>query len=366
MGRGKTVGMALAAPILLGIAYLAAWPVPTSPVAFEAPPAPEPVQPDVRLTNLERLPLDGRSGPEDVALGPDGHLYAAVLEGEVLRRQRDGTRWETFVRTEGRPLGLVFDHDDRLLVADPYRGLLRVSPDSSLQTLIPATADAPAGTPSLCYANNVDIAPDGTIFLTDSTQRFCPPEHGGTFEASLHDITEHRRTGRLLAFHEDSGALDVIMDDLQFANGTAVSEDGRYVLVVETGDCRVWRYDRQLEERTLLLEGLPGFPDNLTRGLHGRFWLGFTKPRSAFLDNHAGRPWVRRLVARLPRALYPVPPSYSHILAIDVNGQVVERHQDPAGGYPEATGATESGKGLYVHSLTAPELGFLPNPARAQ
>lgn len=348
---------------LLALSFVV-WPMEVDPVAFEAPAAPSPVPPDNRLAGVQRISLDGRTGPEDVVMGPDGTLYAAVFEGEVLRKKPNAPRWDTFVRTGGRPLGLVFDLHGNLLVADPYRGLLRVDPSGTIRTLIPARHLAPEGEASLCYANNVDVAPDGVIYVTDSTQRFCPPQHGGTFEASLLDISEHHTTGRLLAYDPVKARLDVVMDDLQFANGVAVSTDGHHAMVVETGNCRIWRVHLPTRAREIVVDAMPGYPDNLTRGEDGRFWVGFTKPRSGFLDQTAHRPWIRAIVARLPRALYPVPPTYSHVLAIDIDGVVLERHQDPAGGYPEATGVTETPDGLYVHSLTATELGLLPHERR--
>ena len=348
------------------VLYLMFWPAKIDPIAFDAPADPEPYGPDTRLAQVERIGLDGRTGPEDVALGPDGALYAAVFEGEVLRLAPGATTWEPFVRTDGRPLGVVFDAQGRLLIADPYRGLLRVDDSGDLETLIPARHLAPQDVESLCYANNVDVAADGTIYVTDSSARFCPPDHGGTFEASLLDIMEHRATGRLVALNPKDHSVDVVMEELQFANGTAVSHDERYVLVVETGACRIWRYDRQQGTRQIIEDGMPGYPDNLTRGAQGRFWVGFTKPRSPFLDATAGWPWVRRVVARLPRALYPVPPSFTHVVAIDVEGVVHERHQDPEGTYPEATGVTETPRGLFIHSLTASVLARLPLERRAE
>ena len=65
----------------------------------------------------------------------------------------------------------------------------------------------------------------------------------------------------------------------------------------------------------VLLDNLPGYPDNLMRGLDGRIWLGFTKPRSAVVDRMAPYPWLRRLTLRLPRAMWPVPPAYGHVIA---------------------------------------------------
>jgi hypothetical protein len=56
----------------------------------------------------------------------------------------------------------------------------------------------------------------------------------------------------------------------------------------------------------------------------------------------------------------PLGPSYGHVFAIDDDGRVTEDLQDPSGAYPEATGATETADRLYVHSLHARAIGWLP------
>ena len=45
-----------------------------------------------------------------------------------------------------------------------------------------------------------------------------------------------------------------------------------------------------------------GYPDNLMRGLDGKIWLGFAKPRNPKIDNMADKPFLRKLTLRLPRA----------------------------------------------------------------
>jgi hypothetical protein len=73
----------------------------------------------------------------------------------------------------------------------------------------------------------------------------------------------------------------------------------------------------------------------------------------------AGSPFLRRVTLRLPRALWPVPPAYGHVVAFDEEGRIVADLQDPSGAYPETTGATETADRLYVHSLHARGLGWL-------
>ena len=108
------------------------------------------------------------------------------------------------------------------------------------------------------------------------------------------------------------------------------------------------------------IANLPGYPDNLMRGQNGRIWLGFAKPRNATVDGLADKPFLRRLTLRLPRALWPVPKAYGHVIAFTEDGQVVADLQDPTGTYPETVGVTETPDRLYIQSLHARGLGWLP------
>ena len=96
------------------------------------------------------------------------------------------------------------------------------------------------------------------------------------------------------------------------------------------------------------------------RGMHGRIWVGFAKPRTSTADDLAGKPFMRKLALRLPKALWPVPPAYGHVIAFNENGKIVADMQDPSGQYPETSGVTETADRLYIQSLHAPALGWVP------
>ncbi len=110
----------------------------------------------------------------------------------------------------------------------------------------------------------------------------------------------------------------------------------------------------------MILANLPGYPDNLMRGLDGRLWVGFAKPRGKAIDAMASYPLLRKMTLRLPRAFWPVPPAYGHVMAFDETGKVLLDLQDPQGTYPETTGVTETPDRLYIQSLHAKALGWLP------
>jgi len=366
MKRALQVAVLLLAAVA---AYLAFWPVPIEPVAWRASPSPGYTGPHAaneRLSAVQVISVAPEIGPEHIDFGPDGKLYTGVLSGAVLRMNADGSALETVVNTGGRPLGFDFTADGQLVIADAIKGLLALQPDGTLRVL----ADAIDGDP-IRYADAVVIATDGRMYFTDATRRFSPAELG-TFDAALLDVLEHSCTGRVLVHEPATGHTAVLMDGLCFPNGVALSADERHLFIAETGEYRIWKVDasvRGLEAKALataadprariIAANLPGFPDNLTRSADGRLWTGLTKPRSSTVDGMAGRPALRALTLRLPKSLWPVPPAYGHVIAVDEEGQVVADLQDPAGRIAETSGVTEHGGRLYVHSLHAGAFGVI-------
>lgn len=354
----------IVALLVLVVAYLLAWPVPVDPVAWQAPPNPGYSGPHAvndRLKNLETFDIDGLHGPEDIALDAEGRIYAATHEGFIVRLDADGgnpTRWAF---TGGRPLGIDFDGQGNLIVANAFQGLLSIAPDATVRVL----TDEVDGEP-IRYADDVDVAADGKIYFSDASTRFGAAEWGGTYEASLLDLMEHSKSGRLLVYDPASDETDVVLSGISFANGVAVSPDQSFVLVNETGEYRVirhWLRGPKAGQSEPLIEALPGFPDNLSAGEDGRFWIAIVSPRNDLVDQLADKPFLRAMIQRLPDQLRPQAVAYGHIIAIDGEGKVVADLQDPDGGYPINTGVTETADYIYIGSLVAPVLARLPKSA---
>lgn len=372
----KRVGWGVGGAILVVAAYLAMWPVPIQPVAWTAPAVPgyQGVHaPNQRLAQLNIIDLKGEVGPEHIAFGKDGKLYTTVLSGNILRMNPDGSGQEVFANTGGRVLGFDFDAAGNLIAADAVKGLLSIAPDGKLTVLADKVGNDP-----IRYADAVAVAQNGKMYLSDASTRFAPKDWGGTFEASVLDILEQASTGRVIEYDPATRSTRVVARGISFANGVALSQDEKHLFVNETGKYRVWKIAvdandldiGQVNGRTgsqpssqarVLLDNLPGYPDNLMRGQGGKVWLGFAKPRGAAIDNMAGKPWLRSLTLRLPRALWPIPQPYGHVIAFTDDGQVVADLQDPSGAYPETTAITETADRLYVQSLHAHGLGWLPN-----
>jgi sugar lactone lactonase YvrE len=346
--------------LVLIVLYFLAWPVPIEPVAWKAPPNPGytgPFAQNELLQAIEFLKIGTNHGPEDVAVDDQGRIYLATHEGVIVRLQPDGTRPENWVNTNGRPLGIDFDNAGNLIVADAFRGLLSVSPEGKIIELATVADGIP-----IHYANNVDCAADGKIYFSDASTKFGAKESGGTMEGSLLEIMEHEGHGRLLAYDPATRQIKTLLSGLNFANGVAVSHDQTYVLINETGSYRVIRYwiagpDRGKSEP--IIENLPGFPDNISTGLEGRFWVALISPRNKLVDDLSEKPFLRKMIQRMPKFTRPKATAYGHIIAIDGNGKVLKDLQDPETGYPQNTGVTETKEFLYIGSLISPVVARL-------
>ncbi|QSP95892.1 SMP-30/gluconolactonase/LRE family protein [Marinobacter salinisoli] len=315
------------------------------------PPLTGPLAPNERLRLADLLARGKVYGPEDTAVSADGVLYSGTQDGRIVRLFPDG-RIETWLETEGRPLGMVFDRDGNLIVADAWRGLLSVAPDGET-TLLTREAE---GTP-FRFTDDVDIAPDGRIYFSDASSRFQQPDY-------RLDLLEMRPWGRLLRYTPRTGRTEVLLGNLHFANGVAVSPDGAFVLVNETWKYRILRYwitGPKAGQAEVFADNLPGFPDNLAVDSEGRYWVAFPTLRNAQVDALHRTPWLKDLVAKLPDSLKPKPQEYGLVVAFDRDGNVITSLHDTRGTHlQEITSVNPHNGYLYFGSLHNDRIGRLP------
>ncbi len=352
----RTILRAVILVVVIALAYLLLWPVPINPAAWTPPPAPElagPYAPNSALTSTVRLPVDGFA-PEDVAIDKQDRLYCGTDDGRIFRLQPDGTRPEVFSDTHGRPLGLVFDRDQNLIVADAIKGLLSIGPDGKVTTL---TIEAD-GAPFRC-TNDLDIAGDGTIYFTDASHKF-------PLTQLKNDVLEHQPNGRFLAYDPRTKLTRVLLNDLYFANGVAVSPDQSFALVNDTGKYRVRRYwltGPKAGQSDVFIDNLPGFPDGIAWNGKDTFWLALVNRRDPGLDFLLPHPFLRKIVWRLPSFLQPNIKRFAFVLGLDVNGKVTRNFQDPsAQSFTQIANVVEHKGNLYFGSIGEKAIGRLPLP----
>ncbi|WP_183041112.1 SMP-30/gluconolactonase/LRE family protein [Salipaludibacillus neizhouensis] len=350
--------------LFLLILYLTLWPVPINPPYWEAPQAEGytgPHKENNRLAGMEFIELDNYKQPEHIVYRKNW-LYAAMKDGEIIRVRPDGSERDVVVDTGGGPLGFAFDSKGALIIADPlygdHGGLLRVT-NTDGEAEIELLTDSHEGNP-IHFPDAVVVAKNGLIYFSDASSLVKAKEIGDVGKAGELDILANSSTGRVLEYNPKTQQTRVLMNDLSFANGIALSEDEQYLLINETGKYRVWKLDvtavnisafEQNISAKIVIDNLPGLPDNIMQGEDGRYWIGLILPRNDFLDYSANKPWLRSIAMRLPNFLLPKGNGYSHVIAINESGDILADLQDSGSSYTEITGATESDDKLFFHHL---------------
>lgn len=335
---------------------------PIDAVAYTARPAlplAGSLEPNEVLRTAQPVGQDRLFGAEDVAVDAAGRLYTGTEDGRIVRvtRTPDGREiLETLADTGGRPLGLRFGPAGKtLFVADAKKGLLAVDEAGGIKPL--ATR---AGGVSFGFTNDLDVAPDGTIYFSDASSRFGVDEY-------LYDLLEARPHGRLLRYDPKAqkDKVSILLDGLYFANGVALAKDQSFVLVNETYRYQIRRYwlkGPKVGASDLFVKDLPGFPDNLSRDpATGRFWVALYTVRNPALELFHPHPFLKNQLAKLPRFLWPKPEPYGLVLEIDEQGRIVESLHDPGGESVRTVTSVEPyGGKLYLGSLHGPIAAWEP------
>ncbi|WP_298828991.1 SMP-30/gluconolactonase/LRE family protein [uncultured Planococcus sp.] len=315
------------------------------PVRRKLPPAPPRAARKSSRTAFPRswrIPLSGY-GPEDVVVDGQGRLICGVEDGRILRIDPERHLEEAIGDTAGRPLGLEVLPDGHLLICDAQKGLLRLDPKTGLiETLVQYVDGVP-----LRFCSNATAAADGTIWFTESSNRY-------DFEQYTGALMEHRASGRLFR-RDPQGRVEVILEGLYFANGITLSNDEQAVIFAETDGYRLnrlWIQGRNAGKREILAANLPGFPDNISRISDGTFWVAMMTNRNPLLDRLGTAPaFLRKLLWRVPERLQPKGAKTAWAMLFDEKGNCLLDLQSSSIDYHAVTGVVELCGMLYFASI---------------
>ncbi|MBD8869602.1 SMP-30/gluconolactonase/LRE family protein [Nocardioides donggukensis] len=304
--------------------------------------------------SLTVFPVPG-DGAEDVLVAElgeyAGFAYTGTDDGSLLRVSPDGRQIQRIGHTGGRPLGLEWLPDGRMLVCDARRGLLAVHPDTGdLEPLVTEVDGRP-----MRFCNNAAVVGDGTIYFSDSSATYGIDEW-------KRDFVEDTRTGRLLR-RDATGQVSVLLEGLAFANGVALGPGEDYVAVAETAArtvVRLWLTGARAGERDHLAKDLPGYPDNIARGSDGLIWVSLASPTDPVVERIQRGPLpLRRLVTRIPERLQPKPKRTVRVHAYDDAGTLVHDLDVSTPDFHMVTGVREHRGRVWMGSLHEPAVAVL-------
>lgn len=306
-----------------------------------------------RLDALQPLLPTQGIGPEDLALGPDGMLYTAYENGDIVSfdpHAKDINASAKYIHnTQGRPLGLRFNGQGDLVIADAVKGLLKMTSSGKMSVLATHYLGE-----RLRFVDHLAVGDDGTIYFSDASMRF-------DMHNFVYDFIETSMTGRIFAFEPHSKKLTLLMDNLFFANGVAISQQNDYLLVNETGKARILKYSLTGENAgmiSIFVDQLPGMPDNIYRDPAGNFWVGLINLRDPLVEHLAPYPFIRRLLGGIPAHWFKPAQEYGMVIALDESGQVFKNLQT-SHAYTSITSALPHEGKLFVSSLRQDHIAMM-------
>ena len=199
--------------------------------------------------------VDGLAFPE----GPrwhDGRLWFSDMHAhQVMAVDADGSL-ETVVEVPGRPSGLGWLPDGRLLVVSMVdRRLLRLDGDGLTEV-----ADLSAFATGDC--NDMVVDGQGRAYVGNFGFDFAAGE---------------RRRPAVLVLVQPDGRTRVAARDLLFPNGVVITPDGATMIVAETFAARLTAFtvgsDGSLSGRRLFAQLHDGVPDGICLDADGAVWV---------------------------------------------------------------------------------------------
>ena len=112
----------------------------------------------------------------------------------------------------------------------------------------------------------------------------------------------------------------------------------------------------------MILNHLPGYPDGISRGSNGIYWMTLISPRKPILEGFMNQPLVIKMIAKLPDFLQPAPGNFLHILGINSEGEIIYNLQKENPSFGQISSVQESYGQLYFGSLTQNGIGRIPLP----
>ncbi|XP_062002585.1 protein STRICTOSIDINE SYNTHASE-LIKE 5-like [Rosa rugosa] len=302
------------------------------------------------LKGSEFIGVGALMAPEDIAYdSKSGLIYTGCADGWVkrvtLNESAADSVVENWVNTGGRPLGLAHGHDGQLLVADTEKGLLSITEDGEVELL----TDEAEGV-KFKLTDAVDVAKDGMIYFTDASYMY-------SLKDFILDLLEGKPHGRFVSYDPTMKETKVLVPDLYFANGVAVSPDQNFVIFCESVMRRCKKYYLQGEKKGNVenfIDNLPGPPDNIRYDGEGHYWIAFPTEITYSWNLAIRYPFIRKWLAIMEKytAGRPHMEKNSGVMAVNLEGEPIAHYLDL--GLSAISSGIKIGNYLYCGSIIYP------------
>ena len=300
---------------------------------------------EINLSQCEKFGI-GASRPEDVAVSAEGEVWLSDKRSACAKVNTDGTL-SKMGDVRGAPNGINFDLENRILIANfggpesECGSLQRLNLDDGLVEVLCREINGRA-----LYGSNYPV-------LDTKGRIYCSHSTWGPLDKAFDGAND----GFIFRYDPD-GAVTVLAEGIQFANGIALDYGEEYLYVCQTTGCNVIRY--KIRQDGTLGQPLPYGPklglshievqDKRPLSSETRSMLGLTDGCGFDCE---GNLWVTLVLA-------------NKIVAITPQGKVKTMLSDPEGHTMiNPTNVTWGGpqmKELYIGSVTTDYVVKVPSP----
>lgn len=314
------------------------------------------------LSDLSTISLDGESRPETI-LYRDGYLYSSV-HGRLLKTAEDGSGTEILFDSEnGETLGFDFDADGNIIFCDvrfegTTPGIYKADLSGDQVIVTPLCTEVEGK--KLSCPDALTVAENGIIYFSEALE-FSPVKYRTADLAFQYEAYYHSSNGKVCAYDPSTGESWVVASGFSGANGITLSFDQKYLYVCETMEYSIWRIPVDTRNGSkgngaeLFLSNLPGYVDNLNRGLDGKYWVGLVSPRTDSWDAMLGNTLLRTVFLRFSE----IPDTGSRenmpqtgiaaVFSFDDSGCIRDFLMARDSEYHHVTGVCETDSRLYLH-----------------
>jgi gluconolactonase len=208
--------------------------------------------------------------PEGLAVHRDGSIWCGGERGQIYRIETDGSSMEQVASSGGFSQGMAFDAEDNLYVCDlMHAAIMRLDARSGA---LEKFADGVNGR-GIKISNFPAFDSEGRLYVSDS-HAFKEPGPG------------------IFRFNPDGSGELWYDEPINFANGLALSADGRHLYVAETFGNAVFRVaiaddgSAGIREEVASLPGV--LPDGLAFDTEGNLYVACYEPSQVLRISHDG------------------------------------------------------------------------------